>query len=179
MRASIVALALAVGGFGSAGAAEPVEQASLTISYWAALTKCHWAELRLRPNGDFEVSVVVHDKELAYRGRTDTVYWDRAMDVLESNHFEDIQSIDSYYNTVAPDAPDADERLKEIGRNDTYVMFDGGGFTIDWRDKYGSRLYLSDDKGGRSPTINMLQSLLREVQFEKRTCGHFFQNLVF
>lgn len=174
--AVLTAQFLAVTSLASAGEpAPPLDQPYLTIGYGVALGQCD-GELTLFPDGRFEAATHVHrdGSTLRRSGKSDPVYWNHAVDTLKTYRFAEIESVDSYYNTVPPDALDAKQRLAELQQKDAYVLLDGWTYTIDWRDEDGERHYLR--ASGRLADNNpMIQKLLREVQFRKRTCGYYFQ----
>jgi hypothetical protein len=174
MRARLViVLASLASGLAPAQAAGPSpDEAMLKISYSAALGRCD-GELVLYPDGRFEASARFSDKAQYRAGRQDPVYWDLATGVLEVYGFRRIESVNSYYNTIAPDEAGATEKLAELERKTAYIIVDGWTYRIDWRDEDGERHYLMEDS--RAPVSPMIKQLLREVQFEKRTCGYYFQ----
>jgi hypothetical protein len=153
----------------------PEAEPYLKLSYGLALGKCS-GTLVLHPDGRFKASASFGGKDLKRSGKIDRVYWDLAVDTLKDYGLKSVESVDIYYNTIPPDAPNAEARAAELQAKTDYVILDGHAFTLDWRDKYGEREYLYDAHS-HSPSTSMWKKLFRVVRFEKMTCGHYFQQI--
>jgi hypothetical protein len=149
--------------------------AYLKMSYGLALGRCSGA-LVLYPDGRFESSASFGDRTRKHSGKIDSIYWDLATDTLEDHRVKDLESVDVYFSTIPPDAPDAAAREAELRAGTDYIILDGHAFTLDWRNEDGERKYLYD-ASSRSSALAMWKELFRVVRFEKMTCGRYFQQI--
>jgi hypothetical protein len=173
LTAALVAIFAAGPGYAETKPAR--DAAYLKVSYGLALGRCR-GTLVLHPDGRFNASTYFSDKEYERSGKTDPIYWEMAMDTLKDYRAKEIQSIDAYYFTVPPDAPDFEDRMAELEAKTDYIILDGHTHTLDWVDEDGDRVFLHDARHWSKP---MWQRLLRDVRLEKMTCGHYLQQMFF